>query len=102
MYVHSCPKSLTVSVSSPLMVQVLLSQLILCNASQDTFRTSLKTVSLLIVTLDVVLPRTAPDASERVTEKVSGPSAVSSFVTGTIIEPVVEPAAIVKVPEVFV
>ena len=36
-----------------------------------------------------VIPRTAPDASERVTVKVSGPSAVSSLVTGTTIVPVV-------------
>ena len=57
---------------------------------------SLKTVSLLIVTLDVVLPRTAPDTSERVTVKVSGPSAVSSLVTGTVIDPVNRKSCIVS------
>jgi hypothetical protein len=33
---------------------------------------------------------------------VSGPSAVSSLVTGTTIVPVLDPAAMVKVPEVLV
>ena len=66
------------------------------------FKTSLKTVSLLIVTVLSVLPKVAPDASDRVKVKFSGPSAVSSDITGTTIVPLVCPAAIVNVPELLV
>ena len=66
------------------------------------FKTSLNTVSLLIVTSATDLPSTAPEGSLNVNVNVSGPSAVSSFVTGTTIVPVEDPAAIVRVPEVLV
>ncbi len=66
------------------------------------FKTSLKTVSLLIVTVLSVLPKVAPpDASDRFKVKFSGPSAVSSLITGIVIVPLVCPAAIVNVPELL-
>ena len=55
-----------------------------------------------MVTVEDVLPSTAPDASLKVTVKFSGPSAVSSFVRGTVIVPELAPAAIVRVPDVEV
>ena len=44
-----------------------------------------------MVTIEDVLPSTAPDASLNVTVKFSGPSAVSSFVTGIVIVPELAP-----------
>ena len=67
-----------------------------------TFRISLKTVSLFMVTIEVELPSKAPVASLKVTVKFSGPSAVLSFVRGTVIVPELAPAAIVRVPDVEV
>ena len=52
-----------------------------------------------MVTIEDVLPSTAPEASLNVTVKLSGPSAVSSLVTGIVIVPELAPAAIVRVPE---
>ena len=55
-----------------------------------------------MVTVDVEFPSTAPDASLKVTVKFSGPSAISSFVRGTVIVPEPAPAAIASVPDVEV
>ena len=63
---------------------------------------SLKTVSLLIVTVEEVLPNVAPDASLNVTVNDSGPSAMVSLTSGIVMVPEVCPAAIVSVPDVVV
>ena len=55
-----------------------------------------------MVTIEVVFPSNAPETSLKVTVKFSGPSAVSSFVRGTVIVPELAPAAIVRVPDVEV
>ena len=52
-----------------------------------------------MVTVEDVLPSTAPDASLNVTVKLSGPSAISSLVRGIVIVPELAPAAIASVPD---